>query len=91
MNCELGMIGSTRSRPIENCAGPVTRFTGSGRMNSVDGGIWANNPIRNAVVDTLACYDLSRECIRILSISTGDEILGLDKGVRNNGFWVGYS
>lgn len=53
----------------------------------IDGGIWANNPVMNAVVDALACYDLPREKIRVLSIGTGDEILGLDDGVRNGGLW----
>jgi hypothetical protein len=56
----------------------------------IDGGIWANNPVMNAVVDALACYDLPRENIRVLSIGTGDEVLGLDEGVRNGGLlgWV---
>lgn len=51
----------------------------------IDGGIWANNPVMNAVVDALACYDLPRENIRVLSIGTGDEVFGLDEGVRNGG------
>jgi hypothetical protein len=56
----------------------------------IDGGIWANNPVMNAVVDALACYDLPREDIRVLSIGTGDEVLGLDEGVRKGGLlrWV---
>jgi len=56
----------------------------------IDGGIWANNPIMNAVVDALACYDVPRENIRVLSIGTGDEALGLDEGVVEAGLlrWV---
>jgi uncharacterized protein len=56
----------------------------------IDGGIWANNPVMNAVVDALACYDLPRENIRVLSIGTGDEVLGPDEGVRKGGLlcWV---
>lgn len=38
----------------------------------VDGGIWANNPIMLAVVDALACYDITREQIQILSLGCGD-------------------
>lgn len=37
----------------------------------LDGGIWANNPIMNAVVDALACFDLDRDCIRVLSLGCG--------------------
>ncbi|WP_435655954.1 CBASS cGAMP-activated phospholipase [Brucella pituitosa] len=43
----------------------------------IDGGVWANNPIMNALVDVLACYDVPRENIRILSLGTGDETLKL--------------
>ncbi|WP_160004740.1 CBASS cGAMP-activated phospholipase [Rhizobium sp. 18055] len=45
----------------------------------LDGGIWANNPIMEALVDVLACYDVPRENIRILSIGTGDETVELAK------------
>ncbi|NGO66113.1 patatin-like phospholipase family protein [Rhizobium daejeonense] len=45
----------------------------------LDGGIWANNPIMQALVDVLACYDVPRENIRILSIGTGDETVELAK------------
>jgi Patatin-like phospholipase len=34
----------------------------------VDGGIWANNPIMIGVADALACFDLRRERIRVLSL-----------------------
>jgi uncharacterized protein len=40
----------------------------------VDGGLWANNPVMQALVDVLVCYDLPRENIRILSIGTGDDL-----------------
>lgn len=38
----------------------------------LDGGLWANNPIMCALVDALACYDLSRRQIHILSIGCGE-------------------
>jgi uncharacterized protein len=38
----------------------------------VDGGIWANNPVMNAVTDALSCYDIDRRQIRILSLGCGE-------------------
>jgi patatin-like phospholipase/acyl hydrolase len=38
----------------------------------LDGGIWANNPIMAAIVDTLSAYDVTREQIEIFSIGTGN-------------------
>lgn len=38
----------------------------------LDGGLWANNPIMNALVDALACYDLRRRQVRILSLGCGE-------------------
>lgn len=38
----------------------------------LDGGIWANNPIMAAIVDTLSAYVLTREQIQIFSIGTGN-------------------
>jgi hypothetical protein len=56
----------------------------------IDGGLWANNPVMNAVVDALACFDLPRESVRILSIGTGDEILEVDQNGRTDGLakWI---
>lgn len=38
----------------------------------VDGGPWANNPIMNAVVDALACFDLDWGEVQVLSIGCGE-------------------
>ena len=38
----------------------------------LDGGVWANNPILVAVIDTLSAYDITREQIEILSVGTGN-------------------
>ncbi|UGY22905.1 patatin-like phospholipase family protein [Bradyrhizobium septentrionale] len=38
----------------------------------LDGGVWANNPIMAAIVDTLSAYDVAREQIQIFSIGTGN-------------------
>ena len=43
---------------------PVERADG---YEFVDGGIWANNPIMVAVTDALACFDVPRERIKVLS------------------------
>jgi len=51
----------------------------------IDGGVWANNPIMNALVDVLACYDIPRENIRILSLGTGESSFAIDEKARNGG------
>ena len=51
----------------------------------IDGGVWANNPVMNALVDTLACYDIPRENIRILSLGTGEGTFTVDEKARNGG------
>lgn len=51
----------------------------------IDGGVWANNPVMNAVIDVLACYDVPRENIRVLSIGTGDGTFTVSDSVRNGG------
>jgi patatin-like phospholipase/acyl hydrolase len=44
----------------------------------VDGGIWANNPIMNALVDVLACYEVDRGQIEILSLGCGETTFKVD-------------
>jgi uncharacterized protein len=51
----------------------------------IDGGIWANNPVMNALVDVLACYNVPRESIRILSLGTGESEFTFGEGVRSGG------
>jgi uncharacterized protein len=51
----------------------------------VDGGVWANNPVMNALVDALACYDVPRENIRILSIGTGEATFTVGEDARQGG------
>ena len=51
----------------------------------IDGGIWANNPVMNALVDALACFDIAREDVRILSLGTGEATFTIDERVRNGG------
>jgi patatin-like phospholipase/acyl hydrolase len=51
----------------------------------IDGGIWANNPIMNALVDALACFDVAREDVRILSLGTGESTFTIDKRAQHGG------
>jgi patatin-like phospholipase/acyl hydrolase len=38
----------------------------------VDGGLWANNPVMNAVIDALACFDVDRRQVQVLSLGCGE-------------------
>ncbi len=51
----------------------------------VDGGLFANNPIMNALVDAIACFEVPFENIRILSIGTGEETFSLSENAQNGG------
>ncbi len=51
----------------------------------IDGGIWANNPVMNALVDALACFDVERENIRILSLGTGEATFTVNETARLGG------
>jgi len=51
----------------------------------IDGGLWANNPVMNAIVDTLACFDVPRKNVRVLSIGTGDSTFTVDEKSRVGG------
>lgn len=53
----------------------------------VDGGIWANNPIMNALVDALACFDLDRSQIDILSLGCGETSFTVDSRRAKGGFF----
>lgn len=43
----------------------------SGGYEFIDGGVWANNPIMTGVADALACFDIRREQIKVLSLGCG--------------------
>lgn len=51
----------------------------------VDGGLFANNPIMNALVDAVACFDVPLENVRILSIGTGEGTFSLSERAQNGG------
>lgn len=54
----------------------------------LDGGLWANNPIMNALVDVLSCYDVPRENIRILSIGNGNKNFKMTKFATFGGLLI---
>ena len=51
----------------------------------VDGGLWANNPIMNALVDALACFDLDRGQVQILSLGCGENSFKVDEEKARGG------
>lgn len=51
----------------------------------VDGGLWANNPVMNALVDALACYDLDRAQVQILSLGCGETSFKVDPAKSRGG------
>ena len=53
----------------------------------VDGGLWANNPVMNALVDALACFDLERRQIQILSLGCGETTFKVDARKAAGGLW----
>jgi hypothetical protein len=53
-----------------------------------DGGVWANNPIMIGLVDALACHQIERRQIHILSLGSGDtEISITESQIRLGGLW----
>lgn len=53
----------------------------------VDGGIWANNPIMIAVIDALACFDITSEQIQILSLGCGATQFTLSEKHKTGGLY----
>ena len=51
----------------------------------VDGGLWANNPVMNAVVDALACYEIDRRQIQVLSLGCGETSFKVDDKLAKGG------
>jgi predicted acylesterase/phospholipase RssA len=53
----------------------------------VDGGLWANNPIMNAVTDALTCFDIERSQVRVLSLGCGETSFKVDPARATGGFF----
>lgn len=51
----------------------------------VDGGLWANNPVMNGLVDALTCFDIARRQVRILSLGCGETSFRVDDAKASGG------
>lgn len=56
-----------------------------GGYTFIDGGVWANNPIMVGLVDTLTCFSVPREQIRILSLGCGNEPYRVERHKKTGG------
>ncbi|MBB4274137.1 CBASS cGAMP-activated phospholipase [Rhizobium mongolense] len=60
----------------------------NGDRHFADGGVWANNPVMTALVDALACYDVNRRQIYILSLGCLETEFKFTEGqVLKGGVW----
>ena len=53
----------------------------------LDGGLWANNPIMNGLVDALACFQVDRRQIQILSLGCGEVSFKVDEARTSGGIF----
>lgn len=75
-------VAATSAAPVFLAA-----YTGMERIQW-DGGLYANNPLMMGVVDALACYNLKREQIEVISIGCGKVNLSPPKADAGIGQWV---
>jgi len=52
----------------------------NGDRHFADGGVWANNPVMTALTDALACYDIDRHKIQVLSLGCIEELFKFTPG-----------
>lgn len=53
----------------------------------VDGGVWANNPTLVGIAEAVSMLDVPLSAIRVLSLSTTDEVKGHASNLDNGGIW----
>jgi uncharacterized protein len=53
----------------------------------VDGGLWANNPVMNAVVDALTCFEIDRRQVQVLSLGCGETTFKVDASKALGSLW----
>ncbi|RWD71673.1 CBASS cGAMP-activated phospholipase [Mesorhizobium sp.] len=60
----------------------------NGDRQFADGGVWANNPVMQALVDAMVCYQIDRHQIQILSLGCVESEYAFSGGqVRWGGLW----
>ena len=57
----------------------------------IDGGLWANNPVMNALVDALSCFDLDWRQIQILSLGCGETTFQVSAAMAKGGMFHWYN
>lgn len=57
----------------------------NGTRHFADGGVWANNPVMVALVDSMSCFNVDRHKIDILSLGCGDQDLRMTDGQIKRG------
>ncbi len=59
-----------------------------GGYTLVDGGVWANNPIMLAVIEALICFDVTPNCIDVLTLGCGEDSYVVSGNlVTKGGLW----
>jgi hypothetical protein len=57
----------------------------------IDGGLWANNPVMNGLVDALSCFDVDRSQIQILSLGCGENSFTVSSSKAKGGLLPWYN
>ncbi len=57
----------------------------------IDGGLWANNPIMNGLVDALSCFELDRNKVQILSLGCCETAFTVSSAKAKGGFLHWYN
>lgn len=60
----------------------------NGDRHFADGGVWANNPVMTALVDAMACYEIDRRDISILSLGCVESDFAFSQQqISKGGIW----
>ncbi|WP_419790214.1 CBASS cGAMP-activated phospholipase [Sinorhizobium medicae] len=60
----------------------------NGDRHFADGGVWANNPVMTALVDALACHEIDRRNVQVLSLGCIESDFAFSEGqISKGGLW----